>query len=51
MKTAFTLLETLVMLVALLVVIMLLAGVAKMQWPDAFDSGTAAVQTVKAVEP
>ncbi len=51
MKPAFTLLESLVMLVALFVVTMLVAGIAKMQWPDVFDNGAAAVQTSKSVEP
>jgi competence protein ComGC len=51
MKAAFTLLETLVMLAAVFVVTMVLVGMVKMQWPDVFENGAAAVQSSRAVEP
>lgn len=51
LKTAFTLLETLVMMAALFVVSMLVAGIVKVQWPDLFGGQAAAVQTATPAEP
>lgn len=50
-KTAFTLLETLVMTVALVVVTLLLAGIVKMQLSEKIDGSAAMVPPGKLGEP
>ncbi len=44
-KAAFTLVETLVMIAALFVVIMLTAGIVRLQWPKILDGSASAVQS------
>jgi hypothetical protein len=48
---AFTLLETLVMMAALFVVAMLVAGILKVQWPKISGGESAAVETALQVQP
>lgn len=51
LKHAFTLLETLVMMAALFVVTMLVAGIVKVQRPEWFGVQTPAVQAATPVGP
>lgn len=51
LKTAFTLLETLVMMAALFVVTMLVAGIVKVQRPEWFGGQAPAVQAATPIEP